>query len=469
MQFSAWNVQNGDICRDHGNHTLKYFMPDQNCEMELAEEDLADATCAQQYTKEKENVKEEEAALETGGTEDENYYGWVASGCRRRATKDYENYNWEHQTEEQDTNHLPHHRDHITTTATSGGILNRPTWKQKQPPAITLHHHTWTLDQLPAVEQRLLTPKEKCQQHNQKPAGMKDVSVQEVRGVSGSQSAARQKMPTRKWWTLLLAHLLIMSHHPQPNGSSPQYLRTTLGQALTAGMNQQEILEAAAKANSQSKSGGKGGGKQGAKRRATEGGHKDDQHEMLRSLTRSYLYFKADAMPILDSSVVVVLFRKATLAKKFAESAAKWHSHEPAAVERGQKRQPHPWGPKKVFMLTQLWKEMSDKTAQMPEENDGNNAKSQCLEATKRLSGLTPAELDGNFASFRSTFKTPMAGRTWKWNLTLASVAGMECRTALAVLLGHFKDKDEELIVAQRRSQQPEEEKALWSFANKKD
>ena len=235
--------------------------------------------------------------------------------------------------------------------------------------------------------------KRKCQQHKQKPAGMKDVSVQEVRGVSGSQSTARQKMQTRKWWTLLLAHLLIMSHHPQPNGSSPQYLRTTLGQALTAGMNQQEILAAAATASSQAKGGGKGGGKPGVKRRATDGGHKDDQHEMLRSLTRSYLYFKADAMPILDSSVVVVLFRKATLAKKFTENAAKWHSHEPAAVERGQKRQPHPWGPKKVVMLTQLWKEISDKTAQMPEDNDGSNAKSQCLEATKRLSGLTPCRI----------------------------------------------------------------------------
>ena len=53
--------------------------------------------------------------------------------------------------------------------------------------------------------------------------------------------------------------------------------------------------------------------------------------------------------------------------------------------------------------------------------------------------------------------------------MTISAVANMECRTALAALIGNFKDKDEELIVAQRRSQQPEDEKTLWSFATKRD
>ena len=117
-------------------------------------------------------------------------------------------------------------------------------------------------------------------------------------------------------------------------------------------------------------------------------------------------------------------------------------------------------------MLSQLWKEMCEKTQQMPEEGNGKN---MCTEATKMLSELPAAELDGHFHSFRSTFKTPMTNRTWRWNLTLSAVANMECRTALAALIGNFKDKDEELIVAQRRSQQPEDEKTLWSFATKRE
>ena len=44
-------------------------------------------------------------------------------------------------------------------------------------------------------------------------------------------------------------------------------------------------------------------------------------------------------------------------------------------------------------MLSQLWKEMGERTQQMQDEGNGKN---MCAEATKMLSELPAAELDGH-------------------------------------------------------------------------
>ena len=92
MLRRLWNVKNGIVCRDHGTLVRSHCLPDQCYTMERIEEDLADATCARRYTKEKENAKEVLDAQGAGDTDEGTWYGLLATGCHHKTTNECENY-----------------------------------------------------------------------------------------------------------------------------------------------------------------------------------------------------------------------------------------------------------------------------------------------------------------------------------------------------------------------------------------
>ena len=103
------------------------------------------------------------------------------------------------------------------------------------------------------------------------------------------------------------------------------------------------------------------------KRKGAEGASAPPQEiqptDLLNVLIKDHLFFKQEAQPVIDANSSVVLFKDFNVAKKFAQSASSWHDHEPAHVPTGQKRQPHPWGPKKVFLMIILL-DIMEKAAQ---------------------------------------------------------------------------------------------------------
>ena len=113
------------------------------------------------------------------------------------------------------------------------------------------------------------------------------------------------------------------------------------------------------------------------KRKGAEGASAPPQEiqpiDLLNILIKDHLFFKQEAQPVIDANSLVVLFKDFSAAKKFAQSASSWHDHEPAHVPTRQKRQPHPWGPKKVFLMI---REGCTEDARQPSQTDSGGGNS---------------------------------------------------------------------------------------------
>ena len=204
------------------------------------------------------------------------------------------------------------------------------------------------------------------------------------------------------------------------------------------------------------------------KRKGAEGAsappHDIHPNDLLNVLIKDHLFFKQEAQPVVDANSLVVLFKEINVAKKFAQSASSWHDQEPAQVPTGQKRQPHPWGPKKVFLMIILL-DMLEKAAKKMLDSP---AKQTAVGAIQEMSKWTPLQLDQSIHTFKSKFRAPIANRTWKFDLVIGALAPMRLRELFTELLASFIDPDKTIVIAVKRSQQPETEKKLWATVSKK-
>ena len=152
------------------------------------------------------------------------------------------------------------------------------------------------------------------------------------------------------------------------------------------------------------------------------------------------------------------------MAKKFAQSVSSWHDQEPAQVPTGQKRQAHPWGPKKVFLMIILL-DMMEKAAKKMQDSP---AKQTAVNAIQEMGKWSPLQLDQSIHTFKSKFRAPIANRTWKFDLVIGALAPMRLRELFTELLASFIDPDKTIVIAVKRSLQPETEKKLWAMVSKK-
>ena len=200
------------------------------------------------------------------------------------------------------------------------------------------------------------------------------------------------------------------------------------------------------------------------KRKGAEGAsappHDIHPNDLLNVLIKDHLFFKQEAQPVVDANSLVVLFKELNVAKKFAQSASSWHDQEPAQAPTGQKRQPHPWEPKKVFLMIILL-DMLEKAAKKMLDSQ---AKQTAVGAIQEM-GI---QLDHFIHTFKSKFRAPIANRTWKFDLVIGALAPMRLRELFTELLASFIDQDKTIVIAVKRSQQPETEKKLWATVSKK-
>ena len=204
------------------------------------------------------------------------------------------------------------------------------------------------------------------------------------------------------------------------------------------------------------------------KRKGAEGAsappHETHPTDLLNVLIKDHLFFSQEAQPVVDANSLVVLFKDLNVAKKFAQSASSWHDQEPAHVPTGQKRQPHPWGPKKVFLMIILL-DLMEKAAQKMLESP---AKQTAVGAVQEMGKWTPTQLDQFIHKFKSKFRAPIANRTWKFDLVIGALAPMRLRELFTELIASFIDPDKTIVIAVKRSQQPDTEKKSWATITKK-
>ena len=192
--------------------------------------------------------------------------------------------------------------------------------------------------------------------------------------------------------------------------------------------------------------------------------HEIHPNDLMNVLIKDHLFFKQEAQPVVDANSLVVLFKDLNVAKKFAQSASSWHDHEPAQVPAGQKRQAHPWGPKKVFLMIILL-DIMEKAAQKMLDN---TSKQTAVGALQEMGKLTSIQMDQFIHTFKSKFRAPMANRTWKFDLVIGTLAPMRLRELFTELITSFNDPDKTIVIAVKRSQQPDTEKKLWAAITKK-
>ena len=97
-----------------------------------------------------------------------------------------------------------------------------------------------------------------------------------------------------------------------------------------------------------------------------------------------------------------------------------------------------------------------------------SSAKQTAVGAIQEMGKLTPNQLDQFIHTFKSKFRAPIANRTWKFDLVVGALAPMRLRELLTELIASFIDPDKAIVIAVKRSQQPETEKKLWATITKK-
>ena len=96
-------------------------------------------------------------------------------------------------------------------------------------------------------------------------------------------------------------------------------------------------------------------------------------------------------------------------------------------------------------------------------------AKQTAVGAIQEMGKLTPNQLDQFiFTRFKSKFRAPIANRTWKFDLVVGALAPMRLRELLTELIASFMDPDKTIVIAVKRSQQPDTEKKLWATITEK-
>ena len=95
-------------------------------------------------------------------------------------------------------------------------------------------------------------------------------------------------------------------------------------------------------------------------------------------------------------------------------------------------------------------------------------AKQTAVGAIQEMGKLTPNQLDQFIHTFNSKFRGPIANRTWKFDLVIGALAPMRLRELLIELIASFIDPDKTIVIAVKRSQQPDTEKKLWATITQK-
>ena len=95
-------------------------------------------------------------------------------------------------------------------------------------------------------------------------------------------------------------------------------------------------------------------------------------------------------------------------------------------------------------------------------------AKQTAVGAIQEMGKWTPIQLDQFIHTFKSKFRAPIANRTWKFDLVIRALAPMRLRELFTDLLASFIDPDKTIVIAVKKSQQPDTEKKLWATVTKK-
>ena len=95
-------------------------------------------------------------------------------------------------------------------------------------------------------------------------------------------------------------------------------------------------------------------------------------------------------------------------------------------------------------------------------------AKQTAVNAIQEMGKWSPLQLDQSIHTFKSKFRAPIANRTWKFDLVIGALAPMRLRELFTELLASFIDPDKTIVIAVKRSMQPETEKKLWAMVSKK-
>ena len=98
-----------------------------------------------------------------------------------------------------------------------------------------------------------------------------------------------------------------------------------------------------------------------------------------------------------------------------------------------------------------------------------NTSKQTAVGALQELSKLTSSQMDQFIHTFKSKFRAPMANRTWKFDLVIGTLAPMRVRELFTELINSFSDPDKTIVIAVKRSQQPDTEKKLWAAITKRN
>lgn len=188
------------------------------------------------------------------------------------------------------------------------------------------------------------------------------------------------------------------------------------------------------------------------------------QDDLLIEVIKDHLYWKQEAQHIVDSGALVVLFKNMEISGVIDKAAEVWHDKDPERpAVRGQKKDQHPMGPKKAIMLMVTAEIIEKKVEKIAPPDPTNVKEKEQYDALKLavqwLRGLSTDEWDREVHSYKSKYRKPMQGRTWKWTLATGTLSSEGMRSAWRTIASCFKDPDNELVIDVKRSMQSEGEK----------
>ena len=87
------------------------------------------------------------------------------------------------------------------------------------------------------------------------------------------------------------------------------------------------------------------------------------------------------------------------------------------------------------------------------------------MKAITDMKNMNTHDWDREVHSFKSKFKEPMQGRTWKWTLSIGQLGSEQTKNIMRALV--FSYKDQELVIDVKRSAQTDGEKKMWQALQK--
>ena len=207
---------------------------------------------------------------------------------------------------------------------------------------------------------------------------------------------------------------------------------------------------AAAIAQAQAGAGAAGAGPAAAGGQPAAGGAAGAQPDIMTLLVRDHLFLRQEARPVHDATQIAVLFKTWEVASAYLAMKDAWVAQLPGGSQAGKRkaqgqapaeqeggamdgRTPHPYGPKKIFMIGTLFTKLKDIL-----EADGAldpAAKQRCKDALAHLQGLSSVQLDSCFSGLQPRFPKPvkdalieLISASSKWNIRLELKRGFQNR-----------------------------------------